>query len=28
AEIISTEFECELFEAKANEPWVLEVIAR
>ena len=28
AEIISTEFECELFEAKANESWVLEVIAR
>ena len=27
AEIVSTEFECELFEAKANEPWVLEVIA-
>jgi hypothetical protein len=27
AEIVSTEFECELFEAKANKPWVLEVIA-
>jgi hypothetical protein len=27
AEIVSTEFECALFEAKANEPWVLEVIA-
>ena len=26
-EIVSTEFECELFEAKANVPWVLEVIA-
>ena len=27
AEIISTAFDCELFEATANEPWVLEVIA-
>ncbi len=27
AEIVSTAFDCELFEAKANEPWVLEVIA-
>jgi cytoplasmic iron level regulating protein YaaA (DUF328/UPF0246 family) len=28
AEIVSTEFECELFESKGEEPWVLEVIAR
>jgi len=27
AEIVSTEFECELFVANANEPWILEVIA-
>ena len=27
AEIVSTAFDCELFEAKANVPWVLEVIA-
>ena len=27
AEIVSTEFDCELFESKANVPWVLEVIA-
>jgi len=26
AEIVSTAFECELFEADTNEPWVLEVI--
>jgi hypothetical protein len=26
AEIISTAFDCELFEATANEPWVLEVM--
>ena len=28
AEIVSTNFECELFESKGKEPWVLEVIAR
>ena len=28
AEIVSTAFECELFESKGKEPWVLEVIAR
>ena len=28
AEIVSTNFECELFESKGNLPWVLEVIAR
>lgn len=27
AEIVSRAFDCELFEAKANMPWVLEVIA-
>ena len=27
AEIVSTNFECELFESKGKEPWVLEVIA-
>lgn len=27
AEIVSTEFECELFESNGKEPWVLEVIA-
>jgi len=28
AEIVSTNFECELFESNGKEPWVLEVIAR
>jgi cytoplasmic iron level regulating protein YaaA (DUF328/UPF0246 family) len=28
AEIVSTNFECELFESNGREPWVLEVIAR
>ena len=28
AEIVSTNFECELFESKGKLPWVLEVIAR
>ena len=28
AEIVSTEFECELFASNGKEPWVLEVIAR
>ena len=28
AEIVSTNFECELFESKGKEPWVLEVIAQ
>jgi cytoplasmic iron level regulating protein YaaA (DUF328/UPF0246 family) len=27
AEIVSTEFECELFETNGKDPWVLEVIA-
>jgi cytoplasmic iron level regulating protein YaaA (DUF328/UPF0246 family) len=27
AEIVSTNFECELFETNGKEPWVLEVIA-
>jgi cytoplasmic iron level regulating protein YaaA (DUF328/UPF0246 family) len=26
AEIVSTEFDCELFEATASVPWVLEVM--
>jgi cytoplasmic iron level regulating protein YaaA (DUF328/UPF0246 family) len=28
AEIVSTNFECELFESNGKEPWVLEVISR
>ena len=28
AEIVSANFECELFESNGKEPWVLEVIAR